>query len=234
MSPYVEKISSSSPLFTTNVITDALKRTPVSVLIRKVSKKLFSVMSKVTWHYGAFDLNYFTQNPWCFDSGDEQFRFIRTNQILSEHLRNIRNILEIGSGEGHQTAYLSKLSPKITGIDISWIATKRARTALPRCQFLREDFLKISKKFKSQSYQLVTAFEVLYYVNPTKLFEEMDRIGENCVVTYFDSIREDTLSSILKKYNPTVRKIQFESSQWSIYFWKSTQKTQGRRGIGSD
>ena len=65
----------------------------------------------------------------------EQSRFIQTNALIEARIGRVETILELGSGEGHQSEHLSRLCRRLDGVDVSARAVQRAQEKLPNCRF---------------------------------------------------------------------------------------------------
>ena len=93
---------------------------------------------------------------------------------------------KLGCGEGHQTEYLAKLSDEVYGVDVSPQAVDRARRRLPAAQFATADIFSQPWGETPQRFDLVTAFEVLYYLSdPAATIAQMRKLGRNGIVTFF-------------------------------------------------
>ena len=139
--------------------------------------------------HGRLDLAYAISDPWRMETARERFRFEKTNAIVREHLgARFDRILEVGSGEGHQTEHLVKLGGKVTGIEVSPTAVARARTRLASAdvELVAGDLFEQPWSNERGRFDLVTACEVLYYMSDIPRFlRTMDELGGACVVTYF-------------------------------------------------
>jgi len=56
-----------------------------------------------------------------------------------EQFGRVSSLLEIGCGEGHQSAQLQLVCDRLTGLDVSGRAVKRARGRCPGGEFLVGD-----------------------------------------------------------------------------------------------
>lgn len=97
-----------------------------------------------------------------YDMEDIHFWFLAkrdfTSSILHRYKKYIKNILDIGSGTGGMTKYLSRFG-KVTGIE-----NNRLGVQLSRKRGLKIISGKAQKlPFKNNSFDLVTFFDVLYH-----------------------------------------------------------------------
>lgn len=142
-------------------------------------------------NHARLELAYAVSDPWNMDSALERARFDATNAIIERAFGRVGSILELGCGEGHQTAHFARLSDQQYGLDVSARAIDRARLRLPSAQFAAADIF--SQPWGSEAlgdsrhrFDLVTACEVLYYVaDPAKTIERMRHLGRNGLVTFF-------------------------------------------------
>lgn len=115
--------------------------------------------------YGKLKVLYAVEDPWNMTSEQEQHRFGETNRQLAALSPRYGSILELGSGEGHQSVFLRKLAERHFGIDISDIAVRRARNRCPGSQFAAAGFEDVARVFASQRFDLICACEVLCYAS---------------------------------------------------------------------
>lgn len=133
-----------------------------------------------------FDLAYGIDDPWHMDSPTERARFEATNRIIEGAFGRVGSVLELGCGEGHQTAYLARISERQYGIDISARAIARARLRVPAAQFADTDVFHLPWDGARHRYDLVTACEVLYCLkDPGPTLDRMRHLGRCGLVTVF-------------------------------------------------
>jgi SAM-dependent methyltransferase len=135
------------------------------------------------------DLNrlYAVPDPWAMVTGREQSRFQQTNAVLESLVGPVESILEIGSGEGHQSEHLSRLCQRLDGVDVSARAVARACERVPHCRFGVGDIANLPwTNAAEKRYDLVVACEMLYYVaDVPKTIARMSDLGRACLVTFF-------------------------------------------------
>jgi hypothetical protein len=165
---------------------------------------------------------YSTTDPWNLASEKEGFRFHATNEAILEYIGRVDSVLEIGSGEGHQSLALMKVTKSLTGIDISAQAVNRAKERCPSAIFFASDTLDCARLPSNQRYTLATACEVLYYVKdvPTLLIE-LESLADWCLVTYY--IRHAAKLDPLFLGIPDVKSRTFcyEDTTWKLHCWRS-------------
>ena len=172
------------------------------------------------------ELLYRLSDPWNMESERERFRFIETSRILRRELvapaERVDSILEIGCGEGHQSEHLAPLCRSLTGIDISGTAVRRARRRLPGATFESGDLLARPWVAERRRFDVVTAFEVLYYMKDmARMLEVMSALGRSCIVSYYEpsaSIVEPQLAALRLDGRESFRHGDVE---WRVAWWRN-------------
>jgi ubiquinone/menaquinone biosynthesis C-methylase UbiE len=98
---------------------------------------------------------------WLSTAG--RIRLRRRRQFLCREMAAGSRVLEIGSGTGIQTKYLSKKFGTVTGIDISPELLKIAKGGLPNVDFLEMDAH--DPKFAGNSFDLIAGVSVLHHLD---------------------------------------------------------------------
>ncbi len=120
--------------------------------------------SSFTESYRRLRMLYSMEDPWDMASEREQTRFRLTNDMLAGVVPHYDRILELGCGEGHQSAHLAKLTAALDGVDISPQAIDRARQRHPEGNFAVSKLEDVPQLYAGQRFDLITACEVLYYI----------------------------------------------------------------------
>ncbi len=162
------------------------------------AKALFKKLKRRSWmkfalrgvsgndNFDRLDLAYTVEDPWNMDSPTEQARFEATNRIIEREFGRVDSLLELGCGEGHQSARLAGLATRTYGLDVSAKAIERARQRMPQAQFAAADIFHQPWAGEIERFDLVTAFEVLYYLGDVEAtLARMSQLGRACVVTIF-------------------------------------------------
>lgn len=137
-------------------------------------------------NFERLDLAYTVEDPWNMDSPTEQARFEATNRIIERTFGRVGSLLELGCGEGHQSAHLARLADRAYGVDVSAKAIERARQRLPATEFATGDIFQQPWGDESGRFDLVTACEVLYYLGDVDAtLARMSSLGRACLVTIF-------------------------------------------------
>ncbi|HEX4371331.1 MAG TPA: class I SAM-dependent methyltransferase [Rhizomicrobium sp.] len=149
-----------------------------------MKRRLRQALQYIAHPISRWERLYATENPWRFDIPSEIYRFEETNRIIRQRVGPVETILEIGSGEGDQTKWLLKLADRVEGIDISPTAIERARSRFannPKASFSAGRLPDIGV---GERFDLVTAFEIIYYVKDIpRALEMMDRLGQRRIVS---------------------------------------------------
>jgi len=173
-------------------------------------------------NHGRLELAYRIADPWNMESELERFRFERTNALISKYFPDVRSILEVGCGEGHQSEYLLQVCDNLYGIDVSETAIDRARQRVPSAQFAVADIFSHPWGDEAGRFDLVVACEVLYYIADIEAtVNEMSRVGNACLATiYAPAIRR--VGRFLED-RPGVGKDWFGSTgaEWVVAYWRT-------------
>jgi trans-aconitate methyltransferase len=161
---------------------------------------------------------YCVENPWRVDREVEQYRYREINRIIRDRIGEIGSILEVGSGEGHQTEWLLKLAP-VHGIETSTQAVKRARRRVPHATFE----IGALPALPDRRADLVTACELIYYLPDDRLavaVAALERVAPRRIVSYFRDENAVRLDSVVLRIDGVEREdIRFEDSVWTIAWW---------------
>jgi SAM-dependent methyltransferase len=175
--------------------------------------------------HDRLDLAYKVRDPWRMDSEQERFRFAETNRIVHRALiapsPRLGTLLELGCGEGHQSEHLIRLCDRLTGLDVSPTAIARARARLPSAELVAGDLYAQPWAGEADRFDVVTAFEVLYYVSDIpRLLAAMSRLGKACAVSYFAPaarVVEQPLMAMPILGRDTIR---YRDVEWRLAWWR--------------
>lgn len=168
---------------------------------------------------------YRVRDPWGLDVPSEHLRFKETTQMIRNRMgEHFGSILEIGCGEGLQTKYLAPLADRIIGIDPSQHAIKRAETLnISNATFEAGDLLNFPSSAKDCVFDLVTACEVIYYLEDNQLeraFQNLNQLGRMCVVTYYQGMY-GRLDPFFNSKPVKSEALQTQSGEWRFVWWRS-------------
>src|SRR5690606_13724630 len=137
-------------------------------------------------NFERLDLAYSIEDPWNMDSPGETARFEATNRIIAREFGAPDSLLELGCGEGHQSACLMLVAKKVYGVDVSEKAVERARQRVPEAEFAAGDIFSQPWADRVPHFDLVTACGVLYSLSDVEAtLARMSQLGRNCLVTIF-------------------------------------------------
>jgi len=138
-------------------------------------------------NHAGLDRLYALPDPWGMTTRREQSRFEQTNTVIESLAGRLNTMLEIGSGEGHQSEHLARLCHRLDGLDVSERAVARAQRRVPQCRFGVGEVSAVPWTLpEGNKYDLVVACEVLYYLSDIgQAVDCMSRLGRSCLVTFF-------------------------------------------------
>ena len=159
-------------------------------LYRKAKRRLWMkyALRGVTGqdNHARLDLVYRIEDPWNMQSPLEQSRFVATNALIARAFGRVGDLLELGSGEGHQTAHLAGVAERVHGLDVSATAIARARRRVPAARFDVGTIDSQTWFTPDRRADLVTACEMLYAVKDVgAAVARMRRVARACLVTSY-------------------------------------------------
>ncbi len=160
---------------------------PVRGVVSKVWRRYTMRHLSASDNHAGLDRLYALPDPWGMTTGREQWRFEQTNGVITSRLGRPGSVLEIGSGEGHQSEHLSRICTRLDGLDVSARAVERAQARVPQVRFAVGHVAALPwAPPPGGRYDLVVACEVLYYISDIPAtIDGMSRLGRACLVTFF-------------------------------------------------
>ena len=153
---------------------------------RRLWARIWLRRSQFSGDYGKLKALYAVEDPWELQSAREQERFSRTNALVRSLAPDCQRLLELGCGEGYQTEHLLQVSASVTGIDVSAQAIARARDRCPTGTFMVGRAEDAASLLAGQDFDLVTAFEVLYYSKDIRaILADLQTLAPVVLVTNF-------------------------------------------------
>jgi predicted TPR repeat methyltransferase len=172
--------------------------------------------------HGLLERAYRVRDPWALDTPAEHHRFAETNRALQAAFgTDVDRLLEIGCGEGLQSAALAGVCRRLTGVDVSETAVGRARERVPSAEFAAGDLFAQPWAGETGRFDVVVACEVLYYLSDVpRTLEAMERLARRgCLVTYF-APAERKLGAHLAGLRGVVRSsIRHGAEEWIVAAW---------------
>lgn len=173
-------------------------------------------------NHGQLDRLYRIKDPWNLDSPHEHYRFEATNRLILQEFGKVGTLLELGCGEGTQTAYLRRTCDSMSAVDVSRTAVTRAQARLPDVDFAVGDLRHQPWINSGKRFDLIVACEVLYYVaDVSMLLQTVNTVGRACLVTFFTP-EAPKLAAIVEAV-PNVKKdwIHHRGTTWLVAWWRS-------------
>lgn len=192
--------------------------------LRKAWRRLALRGARYSSAYGQMNALYQVADPWLMSSRAEQFRFAETGRLIGEKFGRVGCLLEIGCGEGHQSLYLQQVCDRLTGVDVSVRAVRRARRRCPKSEFLVGDIF-AGAVSSLAPFDLVVGCEVIYYMmDVPAALRQMAALGRKCLVTYFDGEMRTLDRQVLGSLPGAGSEIlEFEESRWRAVWWHGCQ-----------
>jgi ubiquinone/menaquinone biosynthesis C-methylase UbiE len=172
------------------------------------------------------DRLYLLEDPWQLASPREHGRFARTNAMIAQIVPDCGALLEIGSGEGEQTAHLLKVARSVTGIEVSQAAVDRARRSVPNAEFLVGCAEDAPALLGARAFDIVTACEMLYYARDAgQVLETLKRLAPRVLVTIYDK-RADSLAVHFQGAGwSRLEDIRVEGTRWHCHLWCAAEQS---------
>jgi len=165
----------------------ASEGSPARDLVSKVWRRYAMRNISSNDNHAGLEKLYALPVPCGMTTEREQSRFRQTNQVIESLAGRVDSMLELGSGEGHQSEHLARLCRQLDGLEISERAVARARERLPQSRFGVGDMSALPWPLPpGERYDLVVACEVLYYFSDIEqTVARMSQLGRACFVTFF-------------------------------------------------
>lgn len=177
--------------------------------------------SRFSGRYGDLDRLYMIEDPWNLASSKEQARFDASNRLVRALAPGCRSLLELGSGEGLQTEHLMRVSAEVAGLEISSAAVRRAEARLPQVTFRVGRAEDASALFPGRRFDVVTAFEVLYYIEDVAgALTALQSIADTLIVTSYAARAERMRGLFAGPGWQRLDDIEAEDTRWEAYAWR--------------
>ena len=192
-------------------VTTLLRETWLRLLLRGVHYR---------GRHAQFDLLYRVPDPWGLDCAREHHRFEATNAIILREFGQVGSLLEVGCGEGLQSAYLAKVCRTLRGIDISPTAAARAQARCPGGVFGGGDIMAEDFARGMAPADLIVACEVLYYIRDVPAFiARLSALGRACLIS-FDAAHAARLQAELGAQRMAAcETVRYGGTDWVVCWW---------------
>lgn len=188
-------------------------------------RRAWSLLTMRAGEYSSTDTTRFDrlhriEDPYEMGSNRELVRFEKTNDLLQRTCPDIANILEIGSGEGIQTRYLARLTPHITGIEVSPRAVARARERIADVDFIVGAAEDVATLVANRKVDLAMACEMLYLTpHAARILEDLKQIAARIFVTNYAKRAPDVAPYLTGDGWQRLENIEVEGTVWWCYLW---------------
>jgi predicted TPR repeat methyltransferase len=158
---------------------------------------------------GSFTHLFDSGDPYGFDtSPNERLKYRRTLELCGDG--DLGRVLEIGCAVGSFTEVLAPRASELLGIDVAPGAVQRARQRLAGQPHVRLETRTIPAEFPDETFDLIVASDVLYYLSVrdlrasvTLIDEALDEGGALIVVHYLPPVgvlAGDEVHDILREH----------------------------------
>jgi len=165
---------------------------------------------------------YMLKDPGRIDAPGEHPRHQETNRVLESVFGRVGTMLEVGSGEGVQSEYLSRLCDRLTGLETSPRAFKRAKKRVPTLDLLPGQLAQQTWAGEMGKFDVVVAAEVINHMGDVPAFlDNFSRLGRGCLVTFFAQNRSplDPIVNAIPGVQTTMIRFGDKSEKQSVVAW---------------
>jgi len=152
-------------------------------------------------------------------------------QYFKRKKRFLGTVLDIGCGEGLFYSYLEDQCQSITGVDVSYLAIRRARINYPVGGFKVANLMQFSPPEKNKRYDTVLLMDVIYYLNPKDFdsaVNKLNSLGNYIYIVYYEG-EADYLNPYFISKGICVEKIDIEKHICYVASWSHRKVT--RSGV---
>lgn len=174
--------------------------------------------------YRRMERLYLLEDPWRLASPLEHGRFALTNAVIAEIAPGCGSLLEIGSGEGEQTAHLLKVAGSVTGIEVSQAAVNRARGATPDAEYLVGCAEDAGLLLGERRFDIATACEMLYYApDAARVLDALKRLAPRILVTLYDKRAQGLASHFQGTGWSRLEDMVVDGTRWHCHLWQAPE-----------
>jgi protein-L-isoaspartate O-methyltransferase len=190
--------------------------------LRKLWARLWLRRSRFGGRYGHLKALYAVEDPWDLGSEREQTRHRLMNDLIRGLAPDCERLLELGSGEGLQTQHLLEVCGEVVGVEISPQAVARARQRCPQATFLVGRAEDLPTILPGQRFDVVTAFEVLYYARePRPILDGLKTIGSTILVTNYMDVAQHMAGLFEGPGWRRLDDLTVEDTTWRVDVWQA-------------
>lgn len=207
----------------------------VHEFVRSIWKRF--ILKRVHYRDAYHRLNslYRIADPWDLSSDAERVRFQQTSRLIEEHFGPVGSLLEIGSGEGHQTEHLLPICGEYIGVEVSERACMRARARLHRVRFVTGDPFGSADLREYLPVDVAVACEILYYVQDVDAaLRWLTDNARGCFVSAYARQFEILRPRIEQMPGVTFDRITHGEHEWNVAWWRGEGATRGESDPNRD
>jgi 2-polyprenyl-3-methyl-5-hydroxy-6-metoxy-1,4-benzoquinol methylase len=172
--------------------------------------------------YRRMDRLYLLEDPWQLASSTERKRFARTNTVIATIAPGCATLLEVGSGEGIQTAALMDVATHVTGIEVSEMAVTRARERVPDAEFLVGRAEDAAHMLGGRRFDLITACEMLYYApDAGHVLDALKGLSSRILVTTYDKRAQGLAGHLEGDGWSRLEDMVEDGLRWHCHLWRA-------------
>ncbi|MBO9671180.1 MAG: class I SAM-dependent methyltransferase [Sphingobium sp.] len=174
--------------------------------------------------YRRMERLYLLEDPWRLASPREHERFALTNAVIAQIAPNCGSLLEIGSGEGEQTAHLLKVAGSVTGIEVSEAAVNRARSAAPHAEYLVGCAEDAGHLLGERRFDIVTACEMLYYApDAARVLDTLKGLAPRILVTAYERRAQGLAPHFTGAGWSRLEDMVVDGTRWHCHLWQAPE-----------
>lgn len=176
------------------------------------------------WRYRRMHRLYLLEDPWQLASPRERKRFDLTNAMIAGIAPDCDALLEIGSGEGEQTAQLLKVARQVTGIEISETAVARARQTAPDAEFFVGCAEDAEALLGTRRFDLITACEMLYYApDAGRVLDTLKTLAPRILVTAYEKRARKLGAHVEGAGWSRLEDMVVDGARWHCHLWRAPE-----------
>ena len=181
--------------------------------------------------YGKLQVEIAGGKMWYWDTPAGQKRWKRRVGMLSSHIKEGMEVLEVGCGPGYFTQELAKTKARITAIDISPdflnIAQKKVGSA--QVKFKIENAYDLT--FPDHSFDLIVGSSVLHHLEIDQALEEFFRVLKRSGSIYFTEPNMLNPHIFLMMKVPPLRKLACIAPDETAFIKKILKRKMSKAGF---
>ncbi len=180
-------------------------------------------------NHRRMDRLYLIEDPWKLTSDRERERFRQTNALIARIAPDCGALLELGSGEGLQTAHLLDVARQVTGLEVSPVAVGRARQAVGGAEFVIGPAEDAARLLGARRFDLITACELLYYTPEVDLIlDTLKAFAPRILVTNYEKRARAMTRHFEGPGWSRLDDIVVGGTRWRCHLWVAVEEEETR------